>query len=243
MGFFDCKWIVTFEYSNSFFSNETGSIAVEASSEYSAKDIAKRVLKASYKYVEILNVAKADNHAKSFAHPASTPIIQQRPSYTLAQSSAKELTREEQEELRLRQIRIKEAQKRERKEESIELLEKLIKEAPGFPLRCCIVSGVLSFIAFLFSWLPFFDKRSNANSSKFLANWYIEKGYSSESPTVKEYLDKVEKYTNEANLLLLVPFAVLVLGIAVTILVFVLLKKRNPQRIEKLREELRRTQQ
>lgn len=56
MGFFDSKWVVTFEYSNGIFSaNKTGSIVVEASNEYSAKDKAKGVLKGSYKCVTILS--------------------------------------------------------------------------------------------------------------------------------------------------------------------------------------------
>ena len=55
MGFFDSKWVVTFEYSNGILSsNKKGSIVVDASSEYSAKDKAKSVLKNSYKYVKIL---------------------------------------------------------------------------------------------------------------------------------------------------------------------------------------------
>ena len=45
MGLFESKWVVTFEYSNGILSsNKTGSIVVEASSEYSAKNKAKRLL-------------------------------------------------------------------------------------------------------------------------------------------------------------------------------------------------------
>lgn len=45
MGLFEIKWVVKFEYSNGILSsNRTGSIVVEASSEYSAKDKTKRFL-------------------------------------------------------------------------------------------------------------------------------------------------------------------------------------------------------
>lgn len=60
MVFFDSKWIVEFEYSNGFFSSyKKSTITVDASSEYAAKDAAKRVLKNQYKYLKILGAKKA----------------------------------------------------------------------------------------------------------------------------------------------------------------------------------------
>ena len=59
MGFFDSKWIVEYEYSNSFFcfyKKET--IVVDASSEYDAKDTAKKVLSNQFKYVKIIRATK-----------------------------------------------------------------------------------------------------------------------------------------------------------------------------------------
>ena len=56
MGFFDSNWIVEFEYSDSFLgSYKKATMVVEASSEYSAKDKAKSVLKANHKFVKVLS--------------------------------------------------------------------------------------------------------------------------------------------------------------------------------------------
>ena len=50
MGFFDSKWIVEFEYSEGFLSStKKATMVIEASSEYSAKDKAKSVLRLTIK--------------------------------------------------------------------------------------------------------------------------------------------------------------------------------------------------
>lgn len=59
MGLFDSKYIVEYEYSNGFFSgNNKAKIEIEASSEYTAKDKAKKLLSQLYKYVQIKSVKK-----------------------------------------------------------------------------------------------------------------------------------------------------------------------------------------
>ena len=59
MGFFDSKWVVEYDYSDGFFSSyKKATIVVDASSEYSAKDIAKKVLVNQHKYVHILSAKK-----------------------------------------------------------------------------------------------------------------------------------------------------------------------------------------
>lgn len=59
MGFFDSEWLVEFEYCDSFLASyKKATIVVEASSEYSAKDKAKSVLKPRHKYLNILKVVK-----------------------------------------------------------------------------------------------------------------------------------------------------------------------------------------
>lgn len=60
MGLFDSKWIVEFEYSEGFFSStKKATMVIEASSEYSAKNKAKAVLRGSYSYVKILSARKS----------------------------------------------------------------------------------------------------------------------------------------------------------------------------------------
>lgn len=60
MGFFDSKWIVTYEYSDGFLSRyKTSTLEVDASSEYDAKSTAKKVLTHQHKYLKILKAEKA----------------------------------------------------------------------------------------------------------------------------------------------------------------------------------------
>ena len=141
MGFFDSKWVVTFEYSNGILSsNKTGSIVVEASSEYSAKDKAKSVLKGSYKYVKVLSAVKADSKGRPIVSPAPVTITEERSSYVPSPTPTRELTPEEREERRLRRIAEEAELERQRKERAIALKEKQIKKAQTSPIRNCILS-------------------------------------------------------------------------------------------------------
>ena len=59
MGLFNAKWVVEYEYSDGFFSSyKKATIIVDASSEYRAKDTAKKVLNNQHKYVRILKATK-----------------------------------------------------------------------------------------------------------------------------------------------------------------------------------------
>lgn len=63
MGFFDCKWIVTYEYNDGLFgglfsNNTKKELVVEASSEYDAKRTAKTILEQQHKYVKVISAKK-----------------------------------------------------------------------------------------------------------------------------------------------------------------------------------------
>lgn len=241
MGFFDSKWIVTFEYSNGIFSsNKTGSMVVEASSEYSAKDKVKSVLKGSYKYVKVLSAVKADSKGRLIASPAPDIIIEKKSSYVPSSNltSTKELTFEEREELRLRRIAKEAERERQRKEIAIALKEKQIKMAQTSPIRNCILSVVFSFVAFFFGWIPYWDNLAKVNGSRNALEMWIELGHSKTDSYGQKIVADIERYSSKANSVIWIPFVILGIGIIVSVIVFVLSKKNVPQKITKLKEKL-----
>lgn len=243
MGFFDSKWVVTFEYSNGILSsNKTGSIVVEASSEYSAKDKAKSVLKGSYKYVKVLSAVKADSKGRPIVSPAPVTITEERPSYVPSSNptSIRELTPEEREERRLRRIAEEAELERQRKERTIALKEKQIGKAKKAPIRNAILSGILSLVAFFFGWIPHWVGLAKTNASKNALDMWIELGHSKTDSYGQELVADIERYSNEASSVLWIPFVILAIGIAISVLVFVLSKKKVPSKVAKLEEELRK---
>lgn len=244
MGFFDSKWIVTFEYSNGILSsNKTGSIVVDASSEYSAKDKAKRVLKNSYKYVKILSAEKADSKGRPIkTTPPPVTITEERASYTHSSNSSytptRELTPEEREERKLRRMAEEAELERQRREKAIETKEKQIRNANNSPIKNAILSGIISLVAFFFGWIPHWVGLAKTNASRNALDMWIELGHSKTDSYGRELVADIEKYSNEANSVLWIPFVILGIGIVVSIIVFILSKRKVPQKVAKLKEEL-----
>lgn len=156
MGFFDSKWVVTFEYSNGIFSaNKTGSIVVEASNEYSAKDKAKGVLKGSYKYVTILSATPADSKERPVANPVPIKTVEKKESsYSHNSTPRRQLTPEEKEKRRLQRNAENVAQEQKEKERTIKQKKYQIQRTRTSPKRNCMLSGICSLAAFLLGWFP-----------------------------------------------------------------------------------------
>ena len=92
MGFFDSKWIVEFEYSDSFIgSYKKATMVVEASSEYSAKDKAKAVLKANHKFVKVLSAhksgGKSEERGTTYTPPRTVTTVRETPVHSEPVSS------------------------------------------------------------------------------------------------------------------------------------------------------------
>lgn len=242
MGFFDSKWVVTFEYSNGIFSaNKTGSIVVEASNEYSAKDKAKGVLKGSYKYVTILSAVPADSKERPTINPVPIKIVEKKgTSYSHNPTPKRQLTPEEKEKQRLQRIAEKVAQEQKEKERTIEQKKYQIQRARTSPKRNCILSGICSLAAFLFGWFPRWIMQAQALGCQSTLKIWLDLGYSEMDSYSQELIAKMENYANMANYLLWVPFALLGVGTAVTVSVYVLTKKYAPLKVVKLEDELKK---
>ena len=245
MGLFDTKWIVEFEYSDGILSSyKKGTIVVEASSEYSAKDKAKSVLKNSYKFIKILSAHKSSGKAeenKATATPKVT-VFEKPTSSAFSHNeshSSKELSPQER-ELLLEQMRQKEAiQKQKEKLEEVEKKAKAVKKAASYHTRATILSGIISLVVFLLGWVPYWVSLIKAAASNSQLQSWIELGHSENDATGQEFANDIARYTNEANSLLWIPFVVLGIGIIITVLVFILSRKKTQAKVDKASNELK----
>ena len=112
-----------------FSSYKKGSIIVEASSEYSAKDIAKKVIINSYKHVTILSAKKCDSKGRPIKTDAPLiAVLDKRSSHTSNLTSYRKLSPEE---IRQRKLKIieKELKLKEKKNQrAIKSKERQIKK-------------------------------------------------------------------------------------------------------------------
>lgn len=245
MGIFDSKWIVEFEYSEGFLSSyKKASMVVEASSEYSAKDKAKDLLKSSFKFVKIISAHKSSGKSEE-RNASFTPKI------TITETTeeiitfpsdyqppVRERTPEEREALR-EEMRIREEnQKRAEKEQRIAKKEKQLRVAKRLHIRAAILGGILSLLTFLFGWLPCWISLFKAKASQTQLEMWIELGHSETDETGQELAADIVKYTQKANSLIWIPFVVLAISILVIVIVVIIVKKQEPQRVEKITKEL-----
>lgn len=241
MGFFSDKWIVEFEFSNGILSsNKKGTIAVEASSEYSAKDKAKAVLKAQYSYVKILSAHKSGGKSEERNATHSHKVtISESPKNETYRAPRRELTSEERENL-LEEIRQREEQKKQREKLNVvEHKKKALKKAHIFHIRVVITSSIISLIAFLIGFIPYwYNLIAKTATEKTLQEW-IELGHSESDKYGQELVADIAKYDSQAASIIWLPFVILGVGIIVTVILFFLAKKRAPSKIEKAEKELK----
>ena len=241
MGLFDSKWIVEFEFSNGILSsNKKGSIVVEASSEYSAKDKAKAVLKAQYSYVKILSAHKSGGKSEKRNTTYSPKVtISESPKNETYRAPQRELTSEERESL-LEEIRQRDELEKQRKILNVvERKKKALKKAYVFHIRVAITSGIISLIAFLVGFIPYwYNLIAKAASEKTLQEW-IELGHKETDSYGQELVADIAKYDSQAASIIWLPFVILGIGIIVTIFLFFLAKKKVPSKIEKAEKELK----
>ena len=244
MGFLDSKWIVEFEYSSGIFSsNKKGTIVVEASSEYDAERKAKSVLKGSYSYVKILSAHKSTGKSeenKSTFKPKVTAVEKsQSTKYQSNTPPRRELTPEERELIR-EQLRRKEAAKKQQEKLcQVEIKAKAVKRASIYHIRMAILAGILSAVAFLLSWVPYFVLYLPAVVGKSELSLWLELGHSETDEYSIELKEGIAKATEEANKVLWIPFVVLSIGIVTTIAVLFLSKRKTQFKVDKASEDLK----
>ena len=248
MGFFDSKWIVEFEYSDSFIgSYKKATMVVEASSEYSAKDKAKAVLKANHKFVKVLSAhksgGKSEERGTTYTPPRTATIVRETPVRSEPVSStvhheSRPLTKEELAEIERRAIERRAEAARIEKENKIAAKEKQIKKIKSSPVRNMIIGYFASLGAFFFGWIPHWICKAMENASRGALEMWIELGHSATDDYGQELTAEISQRQVAANGTLWIPFVILGIGIIISVLIFFLSKKSVPQKIEKAQREL-----
>lgn len=242
MGLFDSKWVVTFEYSNGILSfNKTGSMVVEASSEYSAKDKAKSILKGYYKYVKVVSAIKADSKGRPIIDRAPVTITEEKSSYASSSNPipTRELTSKEK-KTQFNKIVEETELTSQKKERIIELKEEQIKKIQTSTIKNRILIGIIFLGMFLLGWIPYWhiliekDVRSNA------LDMWIELGHSKTDSHGQNLVALVDSCTDRANSVLWLPFVILGVQIVISIVLFVFSKKKTSQKVMKLKEDLKK---
>ena len=241
MGLFDSKWIVEFEVSKGILSsNKKGTMTVEASSQSSAESKAKAALKVEYSYVKILSAHKSSgrNEENKVTYAPKTTTVEYQTSSQI--KPERQLGPAERESLLREMKQREEIRKQKRKLDDIKRKAKAYKRAQVFHIYSVIISGVISLVAFLFGWIPHWVSLFMAAASKSQLDAWIELGHSETDKTGQEFAENIAKYSAQANATIWIPFVVLGIGIAITVLVFFLAKKKTPIKTENAEKEMKR---
>lgn len=247
MGFFDSKWIVEFEYSDGFLSSyKKATMVVEASSEYSAKDKAKSVLKAAHKYVRVLSahksVGKSEERGTTYK-PSYTTTVRETPVFSKPVSQtihheSRPLTTEEREEMNRAAEERRIERERQEKQRKISLKEREIKKINSSPIKSLIIALAISLGGFFFGWIPHWVCKSMERSSRWALEQWIELGHSETDNFGQELVAEINQRQAAANGVLWIPFVILGIGIVITIFVYLASKKKVPLKLEKAKNEL-----
>lgn len=248
MGFFDSKWIVEFEYSDSFIgSYKKATMVVEASSEYSAKDKAKSVLKANHKYVKVLSAHKSGGKSEergttykpSYTTTVrETPVVHSEPVTHTVHHESRPLTAEERERMNREAEERRIERERQEKQRKISAKEKEIKKIEFSPIKSLIIALAISFGAFFFGWIPHWVCKSMEKSSRWALEQWIELGHSETDSFGQELVAEINQRQAAANGVLWIPFVILGVGVVITVLVYLNSRKKVPTKLEKAKNEL-----
>lgn len=247
MGFFDSKWIVEFEYSDSFIgSYKKATMVVEASSEYSAKDKAKSVLKANHKYVRVLSAHKSGGKVEernTSYKPSYTSTVRETPSYSAPVSSSEShesgaISKEEIAEIERKIAERRAEAARIEKKNKIAAKEKEIKKIRNSPVRNMIIGYFVSLGVFLLGWTPHWVLKAMENSARYSLQMWIDLGHSASDSYGQELTGEISQRQAAANGTLWIPFVMLGIGIVISIVIFFVTKNKVPTKLNKAQKEL-----
>ena len=249
MGLFSKKYIVEFEYSNSFFgSNKKGTMVVEASSQTSAMSQAKSVLKANFTYVKVLSAhesgGKSEERNVTWIPSSTVTVRETHSSITTSSSnsyahSTNHVITDKERAYREAERRAKELEyKKLEKERKIESKKKEIKKIQSAPTRNGIIASILSLVAFLLGWIPHWVALAKVKATQNQLQMWVDLGHSKTDSYGQELLADIDKYSKEANSVIWIPFAILVIGVVIIIIVIVVSKKKVPSKLNIARQEL-----
>ena len=232
MGFFSKKWDVEFEGSKGFLSSiKKQVIVVEANGESEAKRVAKSILNNDYSYIKILSVRE---HGSQKVNNAYTPNVK----VSDVNCPQKEMTPEEKKKHREDALFQQKLNEYEMLQWRINKQERYIKRLPNSWIKTVVIGVILSLVAFLIGWTPYWVFKGFENASRTSLNDWIELGHSENDSFALELKADAARYAETADSLIWIPFVALVIAIVLTILLVILYKNNIPRKTEEAEQKL-----
>ena len=174
--------------------------------------------KESQRIISELN--KQQQEAEATSHPSRTLSPQER-----AELDARWEEYEKQEKIRAKQ-------------KAISTQQAKINKIEKSPIIAAIISGIISLIAFLLGWIPYwyFDRLLTTTREKIL--WYEKMGYDPNSDTIVFLYNQGLQAKQSRDSVLWIPFVILGIGIVATVTIVILVNKTKHKRLIKARKEL-----
>ena len=117
---------------------------------------------------------------------------------------------------------------------------KSIRRAPVITL---ILSSIISVVAFVFGWIPHWIFKAIENRSITGLQAWISLGHSETDAYGQQLVAQINTYHAKANGIIWLPFVILGLGIAATIVSFVIVKKKQPGKLVRAVNEFKALQE
>jgi len=222
MSIFDLKWIVEIEYSDGFLSgNKKDTVIVDARSDYEAKQKIKKDPQFSHKYLWIRSVKLYNQNTKLDVEEESTPT--------------RKLTQKEKEENEA-QRRIYEKEFIEKqKQKELTIKEAKIRRINRSPITAGIVGGIITLIAFLLGWIPYWYWNYQRSIYKSNLETMYSLGHTMSEQYMQElYLEGLHAKEMKDSVIW-IPLVILAVGIVLTIVVVVLKRKSKEKRLKELK--------
>lgn len=230
MGFFDTKWIVEIEYSDGFFkATKKDTVIVEAKNDYAAKEKVKNDPLYKHEYFRICSVKRYDPQ----------PNVSEQETIKIE----KPLSPQEREKLDKEILLSEQRFEEEKRQKAISAQKDKINLINKSPTIVGVISGILTSIAFLVGWIPYWYWDFRRESFRRIVEDLYAKDKTLEDPFAQEMFLEGVHAKEMRNSVIWIPFVILSIGIVITIVVVILTNKSKPKRLVKAQEILNELKQ
>ena len=218
MGLFDLKWIVEIEYSDGFLSsNKKDTVIVDAKNDYEAKQKIKKDPQFSHKYFWIRSVKLYNPDVKTDIE--EEPVI------------VRPLTQKEKEENEAQRLLYEQEFKEEQRQKELAIKEAKIRRIERSPITAGIVGGVITLIAFLLGWIPYWYWDYQRSICKSNLETMFSLGHTMGEPYMQELYSEGLHTKEMRDSVIWIPFVILAVGVVITVVTSIALNKAKKNRI------------
>ncbi len=217
MSIFHLKWIVEIEYSDGFLSsNKKDTVIVDAKNDYEAKQKVKKDPQYSHKYLWIRSVKLYNSATKEDVE--EEPII------------SRPLTQKEKEENEAQRLLYEQEFKEKQKQKELANKELKIKRINRSPITAGIVGGIITLIAFLLGWIPYWYWDYQRSICKSNLETMLNLGHTMSEPYMQQLYTEGLHAKEMRDSVIWIPFVILAIGIVLTIVILTVKSKTKEKK-------------